>query len=53
MTTDEWSEALIRVRMLSDSDKARLITFLRGLKDSAGSSMPPADDQRASREVIQ
>lgn len=53
MTTDEWSEVLIRVRTLSDSDKARLITFLRALKDSADNSMPPADDQRASREVIQ
>lgn len=53
MTTEEWSEVLIRVRMLSDADKARLITYLRALKGSEDNSTLPAADQPASQEVIQ
>lgn len=53
MTTDEWSEILDRVKMLSDVDKARLITYLHSLRENADSAMPPAADQSASREAIQ
>lgn len=53
MTTDEWSEVLIRVKMLSDSDKARLITYLRSLKENADSATPPAADWSANQEATQ
>lgn len=51
MTTEEWSEVLIRVRMLSDADKARLITYLRSLTGSAGSSKPPAACQPEDSQI--
>ena len=53
MTTEEWSEVLIRVRMLSDAHKALLITNLRALDDSEENSTLPAADQPTSQEVIQ
>ena len=53
MTTEEWSEVLIRVRMLSDAGKARLITYLRALKVSEANTTLHAADQPTRQEVIQ
>ena len=52
MKSEDYSKIVEQVKALSDADREALLTYLRSLTGSAGSSRPPAACRRDVRNDI-